>query len=332
MFLLHGLGSPLILYQIILQSLSKNQRAALAEITDVLRAVCYAHRLPLALTWIPSSYTVGQGEGSMKTHSRGCKRNLNEKYVLCIEDSACYVNDKEMKGFIHACSEHYLEEGQGIAGKALQSNHPFFYPDVKEYHISEYPLVQHARKFGLNAAVAIRLRSTYTGDNDYILEFFLPVNMKGSTEQQLLLNNLSSTMQRICKSLRTVSDTELHKMVNPKTELQGVEMRNTPPISFSPRSSEESFLGGNIKTVDSITPDVIESTSFRKEAGGPHEQVIVILSFSIWYPCDKFCFLWYKCSHWFSLICNIQVSILLNVHSYYIFCKRKIEGKKCCSH
>ncbi|CAI9762898.1 unnamed protein product [Fraxinus pennsylvanica] len=114
------------------QCLTQNQRAALAEITDVLRAVCHAHRLPVALTWIPCSYTAGS--------------------II-------------------------FEEGQGIAGKALQSNHPFFYPDVKEYHLSDYPLVHHARKFGLNAAVAIKLRSTYTGDADYILEFFLPVDM-----------------------------------------------------------------------------------------------------------------------------------------------------------
>jgi hypothetical protein len=78
--------------------------------------------------------------------------------------------------------------------------------DVNNYDISEYPLVHHARKFGLNAAVSIRLRSTYTGDDDYILELFLPVNMRGSAEQQLLLTNLSGTMQRICKSLRKLSD------------------------------------------------------------------------------------------------------------------------------
>ncbi|XP_057779362.1 protein NLP9-like isoform X1 [Salvia miltiorrhiza] len=254
------------------QSLSKNQRAALAEITDVLRAVCYAHRLPLALTWIPCCYLAGQGEGTMKIHARGYNRSANEKNVLCIEDSACYVNDKDMKGFVHACREHYLEEGQGIVGKALQSNHPFFYPDVREYHISEYPLVHHARKFGLNAAVAIRLRSTYTGDDDYILEFFLPVNMKGSTEQQLLLNNLSGTMQRICKSLRTVSDTELHGMDDSKVKLQDSEIRNISSISVSGRSSEQSFLGENLKNVDPITQNVVGSTITRKEADGPHQQ------------------------------------------------------------
>lgn len=253
------------------QSLSNNQRAALAEIADVLRAVCYAHRLPLALTWIPCSYIVGPGEGTMKIHAGGYNRSVNEKNVLCIEESACYVNDKDMKGFVHACREHYLEEGQGIVGKALQSNHPFFYLDVKEYHISEYPLVHHARKFGLNAAVAIRLRSTYTGDIDYILEFFLPVNMKGSTEQQLLLNNLSSTMQRICKSLRTVSDAELQGMDDFRVKSQDLESRNTPP-SVPRRGSEQSLVSGNLNIVDPITQNVIESTTTKMEADGPNEQ------------------------------------------------------------
>ncbi|XP_071685984.1 protein NLP9-like [Rutidosis leptorrhynchoides] len=200
------------------QCLSKNQMAALAEISNVLRAVCHAHRLPVALTWIPCSYNKGVGDEVIKVRVGGCNTNPTEKVVLYVQTDACYVNEQKMQGFVQACSEHHLEEGQGIAGKALQSNHPFFLPDVKDYHINEYPLVQHARKYGLNAAVAIRLRSTFTGDDDYILEFFLPVNMKGCTEQQLLLNNLSSTMQRICRSLRTVSDTELSGVVGPNVE------------------------------------------------------------------------------------------------------------------
>lgn len=239
----------------------------MAEITDVLRAVCHAHRLPLALTWIPCSYVEEPGDETAKLHAGGCNNSINEKRVLCIEDTACYVNDKDMKGFVHACSKHYLEEGQGIVGKALQSNYPFFYPDVKEYHISEYPLVHHARKFGLNAAVAIKLRSICTGDNDYILELFLPVNMKGSKEQQLLLNNLSSTMQRICKSLRTVSDADLHGIEGSKAKLQNVETRKVP------------VLNGNLSTTDPISQNVSESTTTGMDADGPHEQVLVYLLF-----------------------------------------------------
>ncbi|OWM74857.1 hypothetical protein CDL15_Pgr004624 [Punica granatum] len=219
------------------QCLSRNQRAALAEITDVLRAVCHAHRFPLALTWIPCVFIEEPTDEIIQVQVREGNKDPNRKCILCIEDSACYVNDKSMEGFVHACVEHYLEEGQGIAGKALQSSHPFFYPDVKSYDIRDYPLVHHARRFGLSAAVAIRLRSTYTGDNDYVLEFFLPVNIKGSAEQQLLLDNLSRMMQRICKTLRTVSEAEL---------VSGTEMEvadNVPPAAVSRRASSTVLSG-----------------------------------------------------------------------------------------
>ncbi|CAA2966896.1 Hypothetical predicted protein [Olea europaea subsp. europaea] len=261
------------------QCLSQNQRAALAEITDVLRAVCHAHRLPLALTWIPCSYTAGVGDETIKISSRGCNSDYDERCVLCIEKTACYVNDNGMHGFVHACAEHYLEEGQGIAGKALQSNHPFFYPDVKEYHISEYPLVHHARKFGLNAAVAIKLRSTYTGDADYILEFFLPVDMKRSTEQDLLLNNLSSTMQRICRSLRTVSDAELLGGEECKVGLLDGEAENKSPIALSRRSSQQSLINSNLDSSNRDTLNVSDvKTPDEMEAHSAYKQVLVHLT------------------------------------------------------
>ncbi|XP_073153530.1 protein NLP9 [Henckelia pumila] len=254
------------------QTLSKNQKLALAEITDVLRVVCHAHRLPVALAWIPCIYLEGSGSETIRASATGPNMSANKKYVLRIHDTACYVNDKYIHGFVHACAQHHLEDGQGVAGKALESNHPFFYSDVKEYHVHEYPLVHHARKFGLQAAVAIRLRSTFTGDDDYVLEFFLPVNMKGSTEQQLLLNNLSGTMQRICKSLRTVSDAEYLGMEDTKDNLHGGEGKNILPLSR--RSSEHSLVNGNLNSPEPITQNIPDSTSMRIEADVPHGQVI----------------------------------------------------------
>ena len=199
--------------------------------------MCHAHRLPLALTWIPCCYTEGTGGKDTRIQIKEGHSSSSEKCILCIEESACYITDKAMEGFVHACIDHHLEEGKGIAGKALQSNHPFFYPDVKAYNISEYPLVHHARKYNLNAAVAIRLRSTYTNDDDYILEFFLPVNMKGSSEQQLLLDNLSGTMQKVCRSLRTVSDAELSRMEGSQV---GFEKKDVP--RFFPMSRRNSHI------------------------------------------------------------------------------------------
>ncbi|GMY32603.1 protein NLP8-like [Fagus crenata] len=255
------------------QCLSKNQRAALAEISDVLRAVCHAHRLPLALTWIPCCYIEGADDEIIKVRVRDGNTNSNENCILCIEETACYVNDRTMEGFVQACLEHHLEEGQGIAGKALRSNHPFFFADVKNYDISEYPLVHHARKFGLNAAVSIRLRSTYTGDDDYILELFLPVNMKGSAEQQLLLTNLSGTMQRICKSLRTVSETELFGVEDSKVAIQKEETQNFPLMAMPRRNSQITLSDNDMNSSEGMPLEVsntridgIEADSLRKQA------------------------------------------------------------------
>lgn len=253
------------------QCLSKTQMAALTEITDVLRAVCHAHRLPVALTWIPCRYNEKVGDESINVRVGGCNNNSTDKGILCIETDACYVSEREMQGFVQACSEHHLEEGQGIAGKALQSNHPFFFPDVKEYHISEYPLVQHARKYGLNAAVAIRLRSTYTGDDDYILEFFLPASMKGSTEQQLLLNNLSSTMQRICKSLRTVSDAELSGVGGSDVGLQQGLDESGLPLELSRSGSEQKYMEESSIPGDQVSGNAIDSTDILIGARPPDQ-------------------------------------------------------------
>lgn len=201
------------------------------------------------------------------------------KCMLCIEESACYVNDIEMQGFVHACLEHYIEEGQGVSGKALQSNHPSFFHDVRKYDISEYPLVHHARKYGVNAAVAIKLRSTYTGNDDYILEFFLPVSMKGSVEQQLLLNNLSGTMERMCKSLRRVSDTELLEVDYPGS--QRGALVNFPPIPRADNNPqlelpEFEFNSNGIALEASNIPS--EGMMAGMMTSVPHEEVCILLA------------------------------------------------------
>ncbi|KAJ9189010.1 hypothetical protein P3X46_000353 [Hevea brasiliensis] len=255
-------------------SLSRNQRAALDEITDVLRVVCHARSLPLALKWIPCNYVEEAVDEIIKVHVRVGNSRSSGKFVLCIEGTACHVHDREMQGFVYACSEHYIEEGQGIAGKALQSNHPFFFADLKAYDITEYPLVHRARKYGLNAAVAIRIRSTYTGNSDYILEFFLSVSMKGSSEQQLLLNNLSGTMQRICKSLRTVSDAELVGGESSKVEFQKEAIPRFPPMSVSISSSQTTFSEANLNLTNKIPFDASSSKYDEMESDGPCEQAI----------------------------------------------------------
>lgn len=202
------------------ERLSQGRQAVLNEIAEVLTAVCETHKLPLAQTWVP---TYRYGSMDIKVHQSGSKRMRSENgsglsrntssspcsgEILRTGDGPCYVSDGRIWGFRRACLEHSLEKGQGVAGKAFETNQPNFDSDVKIHCKTEYPLAHHAKCFGLGAAVAIRLRSIRTGNDDFILEFFLPSTCVESKEQQLLLNSLSITMQRTCRSLRTITDEE----------------------------------------------------------------------------------------------------------------------------
>jgi len=203
-----------LLVSLISQGSSMNRIAASAKLNDILEYICDLHRLPLAVTWI--SY--GQ-DGN--TNSKG-------KRILCIDDSACYVNNWLMDEFVDEYARHPLEEGQGIAGKALQSNihiqhdisllDPAEFPDTSE-GISRYIRIHHA-------AFAIRLTSTHPCKDDYVLEFLLPVDMTDRTE--LLINKVLRTLQRKCLKLWEVSVREVNEASGSEVRLDDERMPNIP--------------------------------------------------------------------------------------------------------
>ncbi|KAJ9542034.1 hypothetical protein OSB04_028540 [Centaurea solstitialis] len=194
--------------------------AALPEILEILKSACETHNLPLAQTWVPC---IQQGKD-------GCRHSAaNVIHCISTVDSACYVHDPAFKDFQEACSEHHLLKGQGVVGRAFTTNQPCYFPDITSYTKTEYPLSHHARIFDLCGVVAIRLRSTFTGNIDYVLEFFLPVDCKEQEEQKALLNSLSIIIQNVCRSLRIVSDKELLEEGSVVTELEAVKVEEVSP-------------------------------------------------------------------------------------------------------
>ncbi|KAJ1415628.1 RWP-RK domain [Sesbania bispinosa] len=173
-------------------------QAALNEIVEVLTSVCKTHNLPLALTWAPC---IQQGKC-------GCGVSSDQNYVCCVStvDSACFVADLDILGFQEACSEYHLFRGQGIVGTAFTTTKPCFAMDITAFSKAEYPLAHHAKMFGLHAAVAIPLRSVYTGSADFVLEFFLPKDCHDSEEQKQMLHSLSMVVQQACRSLHVVME------------------------------------------------------------------------------------------------------------------------------
>ncbi|XP_011014362.1 PREDICTED: uncharacterized protein LOC105118171 [Populus euphratica] len=195
------------------QGSSMNRIAASAKLYDILEYICDLHELPLAVTRI-SYYQDGN------TNSKG-------KRILCIDDSACYVNDCNMDGFVDEYARLRLEEGQGIAGKALQSNihiqHDISVLDPAEFPWDDYGIIWDIRI--CHAAFAIRLTSNHPCKDDYVLEFVLPRFMKETSEVELLINKVLLTLQRKCLKLWKLGVRDINEARLNATSIEAEETR-----------------------------------------------------------------------------------------------------------
>ncbi|KAL1083664.1 hypothetical protein V6Z11_D09G213200 [Gossypium hirsutum] len=200
-----NLKSSEILDHPITQICNKSRQNALAEILEILTVVCENHKLPLAQTWVPCQHR------SVLANGGGLKEAVQALMVAAWEvcmsttDLASYVVDAHTWGFREACLEHHLQKGQGVAGRAFLCHNSCFCADITQFCKTEYPLVHYARMFGLTACFAICLRSAYTGDDDYVLEFFLPSAIVDSNEQRTLLGSMLATMKQHFRSLKVAS-------------------------------------------------------------------------------------------------------------------------------
>ncbi|CAD5163213.1 unnamed protein product [Musa acuminata subsp. malaccensis] len=212
-------------------------QAALAEILEILTLVCEAKKLPLAQTWVPCRHqtVLTHGGGPKKICSRFDGSCMGQ-VCMSTTDVAFYIIDPHLWGFREACVEHHLQKGQGVAGKTFAQRRPCFSKDITKYCKSEYPLVHYARMFGLAGCLAICLRSNHLGDDDYILEFFLPADCKSPGEQQDLLNSISGLLKQCFQNLKFITEVKFQGGKSPEVDLiadGSYELR--PRLIYSPR-------------------------------------------------------------------------------------------------
>ncbi|XWS50119.1 hypothetical protein CRYUN_Cryun12cG0061300 [Craigia yunnanensis] len=194
------------------QICNKSRQNALAEILEILTVVCENHKLPLAQTWVPCRHrSVLAYGGGLKKSCTSFDGNCMGQVCMSTTDVAFYVVDAHVWGFREACIEHHLQKGQGVAGRAFLSHNSCFCADITQFCKTDYPLVHYARMFGLTSCFAICLRSTSTGDDDYVLEFFLPSAIADSNEQQTLLGSILATIKQHFQSLKVASGAELEE-------------------------------------------------------------------------------------------------------------------------
>ncbi|XP_022136627.1 protein NLP6 isoform X2 [Momordica charantia] len=194
------------------QICNEGRQNALAEILEVLTVVCETHNLPLAQTWVPCRHrNVLAYGGGFKKNCTTFDGSCMGRICMSATEVAFYVVDAHMWGFREACLEHHLQKGQGVSGRAFSSHSSCFCGDITQFCKTEYPLVHYALMFGLKSCFSICLRSTFTGDDEYILEFFLPPSIVDYQEQKNLLGALMATMKQHFYTLKVASGINLEE-------------------------------------------------------------------------------------------------------------------------
>ncbi|XP_051183364.1 protein NLP3 isoform X2 [Lolium perenne] len=213
------------------QICNEGRHSVLVEILEILTVVCEELKLPIGQTWVPCKHQ------SLLSHGGGVKKSCSSFDGSCMEDVcistsdvAFHVTDACIWGFRDACVAHHLQKGQGVPGKAFISRRPCFSKDVSRFSKMEYPLVHYARMFGLAGCFSICLQSAYTGDDDYILEFFLPPDCREDNEQKALMESIMVLLRQHLRSLQVASDKssdEAYVQVDAVTLIHTEETKNT---------------------------------------------------------------------------------------------------------
>ncbi|XP_011070354.1 protein NLP7 isoform X2 [Sesamum indicum] len=261
------------------QICNEGRQNALAEILEIITVVCETHTLPLAQTWVPCRHgsVLANGGGFKKTCS-SFDGSCMGQVCMSTTDVAFYVVDARIWGFREACAEHHLQKGQGVAGRAFASHNVCFCQDITEFCKTEYPLVHYARMFGLKSSFAICLRSKHTGNDNYILEFFLPPTIRSYEDQQTLLDSLLVTMKQHFGSLRVASgknlDDEWRSIEIIKASVDDkLNLRPDFAATSPPRPS--SVPNGETVQLDALEGQVVmtefNATNIKGNVGSPTE-------------------------------------------------------------
>ncbi|GAU49656.1 hypothetical protein TSUD_291540 [Trifolium subterraneum] len=194
------------------QICNKDRQNALSEILEILTVVCETHNLPLAQTWVPCRHR------SVLAHGGGLKKSCSSfdgycmgQVCMSITEVAFYVIDSHTWGFHDACVEHHLQQGQGVSGRAFLTQNMCFCENITQFCKTDYPLVHYALMFDLTSCFSICLQSSHTGNDEYVLEFFLPPSIIEFCEHKALLGSILAIMKQNFQSLKVASGFELEE-------------------------------------------------------------------------------------------------------------------------
>ncbi|XP_028119779.1 protein NLP7-like isoform X1 [Camellia sinensis] len=168
------------------------QREAVDEISKVLKVVCEVHGLPLAQAWAPCRV------------DWMCKALVKGDIFRLI----CHFSEY-YKTLNVASDAQHLRKGQGVVGRAFYSPNVLLCNDVTQFSIIDYPLAHYARADELGCCFAICVQSSCTGNDIYVLEYFMPPSNKDFGNQQIALRKILETMKKNFQTFKFASGEEL---------------------------------------------------------------------------------------------------------------------------
>ncbi|KAF5949530.1 hypothetical protein HYC85_011523 [Camellia sinensis] len=239
------------------------RKVAFDEIKNVLKRVCDVHDVPFAQAWVP------------------CNMNWPCRALVDggILHASCYYkkddygeDEHDYDGFQHINSFFHLKNGVGVVGRALLSTNMVFCRDVTQLSLTEYPLAHYAWQARLSGCFAICLESNCTGNDVYVLEFFMPMSNNASENPHTSLRKIWETMRTIFSCLRVASREELGKGLHiEEISIQNGEKLNPvqiPQTTISLPQLELSQSEVEVMQVDSSDQQLVNAINTGSNVGG----------------------------------------------------------------
>ncbi|KAF7151538.1 hypothetical protein RHSIM_Rhsim02G0246400 [Rhododendron simsii] len=168
---------------------NKDLTTAFQELNMVYESVCKIHDLPLALTWVSC---------------RSCDDLLQSQFQFSVLNHCDEEDDDDYSFYLEFSKVFHLRKGH-VAGRIRSFPNLLYCSDVKQFHIDEFPLVPFARDCKLGGWFTMCLQSSYTGDELYVLEFFLPKSTENNENILTKLRLILGTMEKNFKTFKFAS-------------------------------------------------------------------------------------------------------------------------------
>jgi hypothetical protein len=198
------------------------------ELETVIRFVCETHQLLLAMAWVPCSACNG---------------------LKSVDVDYCGSIDYSLSKFLRVSECSHLRKGW-VAEWALSLSSPdmLYFPTITKLSVDDYPFVPYARMCKLSGWFIMCLRSNYTGDDIYVLEFFWSTSSEDYENIQTRLNKLLGTMEEKLENFEFASGQKLGQssyvevidVKNNKKTQKVLEIQATRTFSDSDPSTDQS--------------------------------------------------------------------------------------------